>query len=1024
MCKFKIGDQVINTNNEEAATVSSVVNSRGRVIYGVVYGNGEHSTVLEQNLRADSKVYDPFERCKKGLYSSYEDFLINNTTFKIKNSNNSTISSLKASKTLFRPYQFKPLLKFLTSTKRRLLVADEVGLGKTIEAGHILLELRARRELGNALIVCPKSLQEKWRTELEEKFALKFKIVEHACDLINDLQSFSGSVRAIVNYEKIEMPKYTSDADKQRKEKTNLITYLETNNQCFSMVLCDEAHHLRNPNTRRYKGAEVLMKLADSALFLTATPVMMSDKDLYSLLHLLDNTRYFNYEIFTNRMEENRPFVKALSELNRGTALTDLAVNLILDLGLLNSFIKRTYSVNYSDDPTFMEILKLCSENQDNAKTRARLQYLLSSMSMINNDFSRTRKRDVTTDMSQPKRVPHLVKVTLTPEERFHFDKVVNLYSDGANPLDLMQKKRMVASSVWGFLNSQYDLDRGTDAFEERDDAKFNELLKVIDVVFSHGSKKLVVFALFINTLKYLQIRLSKAGYKAVVVHGQVKNRDEVIHQFRDDKGVQILLSSEVSSVGLDFQFCNSLVNYDLPWNPMVVEQRIGRIDRFGQKSPVVNIYNFVVEGSIQEQIYSRLLERIGIFKGTIGDIEAILDAPINNEKGGQTIKEVYSGLEKELYTKDLTPEERERKIEFVAQAIDNENETLQHLKDELDNSLTNDAYFRDEVNRILHNNSYVTKLELSKFVLSILRQHLTTCSMEEIEPDVWLFSNPARQPKALINFLFEFCARDSETQASLSQFQSKIDGLQEFLVTFDQNVAFENSQVFYINIYHPLIQACMRFFAQHADDACTTYSYALSADELLQSGDRFCLGLYEVVTTRNVHGVQKSTSELMPALFNLQSDTIENRKEIVEHIYSCSQVCGVECDAAAIDAASADVMCVDFAEYVDSEIKAKKAEEYRRKESDRSRSALQTTQYYDSNIAYAEQELEKYTNLCDDMKFSESHRRGYALQKRLWERVIEKYKQECDERLSIINAESPVLVNARLLSLSIITIN
>ena len=112
----------------------------------------------------------------------------------------------------------------------------------------------------------------------------------------------------------------------------------------------------------------------------------------------------------------------------------------------------------------------------------------------------------------------------------------------------------------------------------------------------------------------------------------------EVIQSILSDKKnknnpkIRVLLSSEVGSEGLDMQFCSSMVNYDLPWNPMVVEQRIGRIDRFGQKSPIVNISNIIVRNSIQEEIYARLLDRIGIFRNSIGDLESILDRDLEKE--------------------------------------------------------------------------------------------------------------------------------------------------------------------------------------------------------------------------------------------------------------------------------------------------------------------------------------------------------------------------------------------------------
>ena len=110
-----------------------------------------------------------------------------------------------------------------------------------------------------------------------------------------------------------------------------------------------------------------------------------------------------------------------------------------------------------------------------------------------------------------------------------------------------------------------------------------------MNTVFANGNKKIIVFAIFKKTLKYLNIRLNKAGFKCALIYGDSNiDKNEVLRQFQFDDNINVLLSSEVGSEGLDMQFCNTLVNYDLPWNPMVVEQRIGRIDRFGQESPKV----------------------------------------------------------------------------------------------------------------------------------------------------------------------------------------------------------------------------------------------------------------------------------------------------------------------------------------------------------------------------------------------------------------------------------------------------
>ena len=515
MSKFTIGNKVIKADSEGHGTIIEVMPPRrGRQLYKVSWGNIV-TDELEVNLLPDCDISDPFERCMSGIFGSYSEYSKKNTTFKIRSSNNNTISSLKASKTLFRAYQFKPLLKFLNSPNRRLLVADEVGLGKTIEAGHIMLELKARRELNHVLIVCPKSLQRKWKDELAFKFGLQFKIYESQKDLLADMQEHRVAVHAIINYEKIRMKRQKSKDEKKAKDEMpkNIVEFLSQNDFHFSLVLCDEAHKMRNRETQTYKGAEIIMSQANAAVFLTATPVMISTENLYNLLHLLDNTRYYNYQIFDNRLQENRPFVDALTDLNHHVALPVIAKNLN-EAEIQTRFFsdeveifshQTTVGKAFADDAMYQEIIQMLN-GEDNSKNRARLQYLISSMSMMNNIFSRTRKREVTTDMSQAERKPHMRKVVLTEEERIEFDRVIEEYKDDnsytdywgeevltqGGALGLVQKKRQVASSVYAYLNTESNLDKGIDEYADYTDAKFEELLRIIDEVFRHGTKKIL----------------------------------------------------------------------------------------------------------------------------------------------------------------------------------------------------------------------------------------------------------------------------------------------------------------------------------------------------------------------------------------------------------------------------------------------------------------------------------------------------------------------------------------------------
>lgn len=1056
MAQYKIKDNVIHLGTGARGMVVDVLPARrGRQLYKVSFPSGI-SDVLEADLKADFNESDPFERCKSGIFGSYSDYAQKNTTFKIRNSNNSTLSSLKASKTLFRVYQFKPLLKFLNSPNRRLLVADEVGLGKTIEAGHIMLELKARRELSNVLIVCPKSLQEKWKNELYEKFGLLFKIYDSSRDLIADVNERIGTVRAIVNYEKIRMRKANKDKKQASGGKaSNLVDYLIQTPRQFSMVICDEAHKMRNRETQTYRGAEIVMSNANAALFLTATPVMISTENLYNLLHLLDNTRHFNYQIFDNRLQENRPFIEAISSLNNHVPLQKILYNLV------TSVVSRSFSVVddskhdreiffsessikdlFQKDPVFKEIIDLL-KGEDTPKVRARLQYLLSSMSVMNLVFSRTRKREVTTDMSQAERRPHLCKIVLHQDEKEEYDKVVQEYEEAMDeaayyeeyeeegesrpgPLGFVQRKRQIASSVWGYLNKERDLDRGIDAYEMYPDAKVEKLLSIIDEVFSNGTKKLVVFAIYRRTLKYLQIRLKKHGINALIIHGQLDNRADIINRFKHDENINILLSSEVGSEGLDMQFCNSMVNYDLPWNPMVVEQRIGRIDRFGQKSPVVNIYNMVVAGSIQEEIYMRLLDRIGIFRGTIGDMEAILDAPMVVEGKQMTIQDVYNKMEKETYTKNLSKEELDKKIAEVERAIANEKENLQHLQEGLSSALTNDAYFKDEINRILYNNAYVTDVELRNYLQSIVREYLTTCKLTPVEENVMEFHIPISRPEALRKFLTQYASQSTDDgRIALAQFRRRVDEEESFRLTFSQDKAYDDTSLNYLNIYHPMIQACLNYFVSNEDPNDTSFSYALQADEMLKEGERFYMGLYQLTTHRMVQGQEKESAELMPVVFDIENKQLVNDEEIVNRLYRRSQVEGSEHNASNEDlsAETIDVMRYDFADYVRDEIQRRQEEVNRQMESDKMRNIQQTEEYYKSRIDSYKSNISQWElNMEWSMNDNKEYQR-WTNAIRLARANIQRMEKERDERLALINEDNQLTMEDKILSINLITI-
>ncbi len=1030
MSKYYIGQKVVNVNSQEKGVIIDVLpGGRGRQLYRVRYGT-EDKDSLETNLIPDADLSDPYECCKQGLFGSYLDFSRINTTLKINNTSNNTISSLKASKTIFKAYQFKPLLKFLNSSNRRLLIADEVGLGKTIEAGHIMMELAARKELRNVLIICPKMLQEKWKNELKEKFNFFFKIYDRKKDLVSEL--VSGAVRGIVNYESIR------SSGQEEEESNIIIKYVVENNIKFDLILCDEAHRLRNSGTKTYKGAEIIIPRSTSTLFLTATPIMISEENLYNLLYLLDNQQFNNKEIFQTYLSINRPFITAITALNNKVKLNEIADN------LKNTVLHTHYEENaknvivdelFLDVPLYRKIIENLTSIPDTSANRVQLQFDISSMSMMNNIFSRTRKREVTTDWSQPEREPRPLKIDLYSHEREQFDNVINEYNEDhgyvdeygdsrltqGHALGLIQKKRRIASSVYAYLNDDLLLNAGTDEFEMYPDAKFDKLIEVIKEVVDKNKKKIIVFALFKKTLKYLAIRLEKRGYYPVTIHGDVEDRGEIINKFKTSTEVNILLSSEVGSEGLDFQFCDALVNYDLPWNPMVVEQRIGRIDRFGQKSQKVNIYNLIVRNSIQEDIFDRLLNRIGIFKNCIGDLEAILD----KETESGTLQQRWVKLEKELYCTELTPDERNRKIEDISKAMLFEKENIEQINAGLTDTLTNDSYFRNEIEKILKNYRYITEQELHNFLQALIRNYLTECTLKKHAENVYIFSLPLSNKSCLTNFLTRY-QPVSENPDNDILFRNVINSLRNvntFQITFNQETAYDNPGLEYVNSYHPIIVAAKEYFSHQYKDTIAAFQFGINIKHFhdlpqVKAGD-YMLGIYTIYIAKRWFGKEQVSELMIPVVFDLQSQSIIYDDALAERFMGESQLFATAVqNPVQLDQNSIDIVRVEMASQIDALYSSIIEDRKMRLETSKILQVQRTEEFYDNRISNLTQTLSELENKAQ-YSISEDERTKVQRVLPAQRGLLRSLLAEKDEALLKINNSIILAKEPKLISLS-----
>lgn len=943
MAEFNIGDVVTDINTNQRGTIVRVLPfTRGDQKYSVFFSQDDSRDVTERDLERFIEVKDLFDRCVLGDFRGYNDFQVFNTTFKIENSSNNTLSSIKASRTMFKTYQYIPLMKFLNSDLQRLLIADEVGLGKTIEAGHIMLELKARQELKNVLVVCPSGLRDKWCGELEDRFGLKFQIIEKKDLLREELRNHNGHVRGIISYDSLRDTKTKS-----------VLKDIENMSYQFSLVVCDEAHRVRNASTKQHDAIERLLRHAQSAVFLTATPIMLGRQNLYHLLNLLNSQRYDSLTAFEDESRHNEPFVWALNSLNKNASFDEVRTGLD-DLIPEDDYVRKL--------PLFEPLMeKLKGENT--SKQRTLIQSDLYDINPLSSIMSRTRKVDVTTDLSQAKRDTITLPIELSEEEQALFDE----YMDGLKgllPIASSTHQQMIASSLHAYEGDVY-------GYSSMVDSKYNALMRIINENRTKGNGKVIVFAHFHNTVNYLAVKLAKDKIGFRVISGKMSDRISRINavdEFKNDDSVIVLLSTEVGGEGLDMQFCDTIVNYDLPWNPMVVEQRIGRIDRIGQKSEIIHIYNMLVKGTVQEKIHSRLQSRIEEFRRTIGDLEPILSQKLDGETT------IGDELENNLYRIELTDQEREEKFRRIDLAIQRNMEDSKKIERELSTTFTSDSYLREHLNAIINNKAYVTEQELENYVRMLFRKELPACTISETDDEgIVTIAVPQSRPKEIVNLLNTYTTLRGENGEMVKNFINTIRDRTSFKVTFKQDVAEAKRSVPYLSIYHPFVIVAKEKIKEWVNKDAGVFRYQLNEGDLItedgevMSKGYYVLAIYNVTTESFRYGQSRKTQEVHPVLYDVQHMEIESNQEIIDAVYRAVQTSGLSWDSKDIfkpDSEAVDDMRSCFADAIRDYRNEYKEVISRKQRNDIEHQRNGLIARYDKMIADEEERINKFERL------------------------------------------------------------
>ncbi len=474
-------------------------------------------------------------------------------------------------------HQIRTAKTVLRRFRGRALLCDEVGLGKTVEAGLILTELNLRGLARSVLVLTPPSLVEQWQGELRRKFSLDFTSY--------DDPAFRGrGVSAWSEFDRIIVSTHTAKREPHRSAIVG---------RRWDLVIVDEAHHLRNRTTQLWKFASQLEK--QYILLLTATPVQNNLDELFNLVTLLEPG------LLSTAKQFQRRFV------DRQDKLTPRNVDELH--GLLAEVMVR------------------------NRRSTVGLQFTrrwASTLGVQPSPDERLLYRDITAFVKEHLRLPASKTTAATGEEPAEGSRSGRISRMALVALQMaLGSSSQAAAGTLGTIAENAKLDgalRGQfQEFAQRAasmprGAKLERLLRLLD----EFSDKMVIFTQFRATQAMLAEELARAGHAIAVFHGGLARleKEAAIQEFRGP--ARLLLCTEAGSEGRNLQFAHAICNFDLPWNPMKIEQRIGRLSRIGQTHDV-QVYNLVATGTVEAAVLHLLDAKLSMFELVIGEIDMIL---------------------------------------------------------------------------------------------------------------------------------------------------------------------------------------------------------------------------------------------------------------------------------------------------------------------------------------------------------------------------------------------------------------
>ena len=590
------GEPVLTYKGRLALVIREEPGARGLRRYVLRYADtGEEDELPESEVRALPPRSDLLSTLREGRVGDARAFTLRKRTLVLDDERRcDALGALLASRIMVKPHQVGVVQRVLSARRPRFVLADEVGLGKTIEAGMVFSALRLSGLARRCLVVAPSHLTVQWLVELFHKFNQLFTLMDSDRyeQSLKEAPGVSPWARFPLVVTSLEL---LSRSAEHRRE-------LGAEDAFWDLVIVDEAHHLKGE--KAFEAAKVLAGNSWGLLLLTATPMQLDPAEYHGLLTLIDAATaptVAGFEERLKRQEELSSAVRALMEGGKPTAAVQ---------ALAKRFPEDTRLAALKDRDALLQHL---------AETYSLSDRLVRNRRAVVGGFSTRRL--------------HRHPVALPPEELGVRDAALAALAGGTlrgAPLgNVLRRLESSPAAFAGAVKANPVLKGQSDALRlPTRDAKFVAFLGVLRGIWkAEPAAKVLVFTESRDTLEALQSELGREGVEALGYHGDLPllERDRQVARFRDAEGPRVLLCTEVGGEGRNFQFAHHLVHYDLPWSPATVEQRIGRLDRIGQTHPV-EIHVFDPAGTLASDVLMLLADAVGVFGETVGGLDAVLE--------------------------------------------------------------------------------------------------------------------------------------------------------------------------------------------------------------------------------------------------------------------------------------------------------------------------------------------------------------------------------------------------------------